>query len=534
MNTVFMLAEILTTFIEGILLFLTAELFCGKRLESKRNLGAVVLLSSIYTVAIIILNRINMQSMVTLFFAILFTTCLSGFITFRSFIYKLLIISQYSLIIVVIDAVINILVGVILGNPELPYHIVSTVGINRTAYISGIKGLEILIFIILKRHIKNPPDFSFMSLVISLLLSLLAFLSVNYTYNAVLSVSVQRMQISLSLAWIALLAAVILLQIFFSIKAKQKEKEQENEMLQSVNAMIEKNYENLERSYLENAKNIHDFRHHVMALDVLLTEGEFEEAQGYIRSLHEAEAHSFSAVITGNAVIDAVLNAHHSSAQASGIDFSVTAQPLPDHPVHFSVAGNHHCDRPGLFRLALSALLPAFLSSRPPVCRRLSLFHLRRVLRVELPDVSGCVPGRPRFAGLRLEAAGFGLRRPGAAFHLLAGAGDEPFQSPFQEGNPEKPELRPAFRPVGWSGPAAFIPAGDRFDSFVRIRAHRFFGGVFDDSGKTSGKEENTPMNSILGAIASLIEQIANYGAGVTSMWNSYQPKTPACLQDED
>lgn len=169
-----------------------------------------------------------------------------------------------------------------------------------------------------------------MSLVISLLLSLLAFLSVNYTYNAVLSVSVQRMQISLSLAWIALLAAVILLQIFFSIKAKQKEKEQENEMLQSVNAMIEKNYENLERSYLENAKNIHDFRHHVMALDVLLTEGEFEEAQGYIRSLHEAEAHSFSAVITGNAVIDAVLNAHHSSAQASGIDFSVTAQPLPD------------------------------------------------------------------------------------------------------------------------------------------------------------------------------------------------------------
>lgn len=41
-------------------------------------------------------------------------------------------------------------------------------------------------------------------------------------------------------------------------------------------------------------------------------------------------------------------------------------------------------------------------------------------------------------------------------------------------------------------------------------------------------------MNSILGAIASLIEQIANYGAGVTSAWNSYQPKTPACLQDED
>ena len=40
-------------------------------------------------------------------------------------------------------------------------------------------------------------------------------------------------------------------------------------------------------------------------------------------------------------------------------------------------------------------------------------------------------------------------------------------------------------------------------------------------------------MNSILGAIASLIEKIAGYGANTTSMWGSYQPKTPACLQDE-
>lgn len=41
-------------------------------------------------------------------------------------------------------------------------------------------------------------------------------------------------------------------------------------------------------------------------------------------------------------------------------------------------------------------------------------------------------------------------------------------------------------------------------------------------------------MNSILGAIASLIEKIAGYGANTTSMWGSYQSKTPACLQDED
>lgn len=217
-----------------------------------------------------------------------------------------------------------------MSNPELPFHFIFSEGIGRTIYICGIKVSEVAMFILLRRKLKQVPTFSLSTLVFSLLLSVVAFLNVNYTFNAVLSMSVQKMQISLALAWVSMLASVILIQFLFSFKAKQKEKEQENEMLQSVNAMIEKNYENLERSYLENAKNIHDFRHHVMALDELLTEGEFEEAQGYIRSLHEAEAHSFSAVITGNAVIDAVLNAHHSSAQASGIDFSVTAQPLPD------------------------------------------------------------------------------------------------------------------------------------------------------------------------------------------------------------
>lgn len=326
----FYLAEILTTFVEGVLLFLTVELFCGKKHSGKANIGWVILLSVVYTVVLLVLNEVDRLSILTLFVAILSGACLSVFIVPKKFAYRLLITSHYALVIVIVDSVVSTLVGGILSNPELPFHFIFSEGIGRTIYICGIKVSEVAMFILLRRKLKQVPTFSLSTLVFSLLLSVVAFLNVNYTFNAVLSMSVQKMQISLALAWVSMLASVILIQFLFSFKAKQKEKEQENEMLQSVNAMIEKNYENLERSYLENAKNIHDFRHHVMALDELLTEGEFEEAQGYIRSLHEAEAHSFSAVITGNAVIDAVLNAHHSSAQASGIDFSVTAQPLPD------------------------------------------------------------------------------------------------------------------------------------------------------------------------------------------------------------
>lgn len=330
MNTVFMLAEYFATFIEGTLAFLTIGLLCGWKSGRKKSVLLLTVFSVLYTVLITILNAVDMFSMGTMLAAILFVTGISYLLNEKKLGYRLSTSVLYFFTIAIIDSVVNIVVGVILGDPNLPMHIVSTVGIYRTIYILSIKCLEIAIYSIFRKRIKMVPNLSFSGMTIGVVLTLLAFFSVYYTYSAVLSLSIQRMQISLALAWIAMLATVILLQLLFTIKAKQKEKEQENEMLQSVNAMIEKNYENLERSYLENAKNIHDFRHHVMALDELLTEGEFEEAQGYIRSLHEAEAHGFSAVITGNAVIDAVLNAHHSSAQASGIDFSVTAQPLPD------------------------------------------------------------------------------------------------------------------------------------------------------------------------------------------------------------
>lgn len=296
MNTVFMLAEILTTFIEGILLFSTVELLCGSKWTGKKRAITKILCALLYTFVILLLNRIELFSILTLSIGIIVSAIISLLFGNKDFWYQLLVVSLFVLVVVIIDSVTNIIFGVASGNAKLPTQIVSTVGLSRTIYILFVKGINVIAYYIFKAMSNKAPRYPISSLVISLILSVVAFASVHFTYDAVLSLSIEKMQSSLAMAWIAMLAAVILIQILFSFKVKQKEKEQENEMLQSVNAMIEKNYENLERSYLENAKNIHDFRHH----------------------------------ITGNAVIDAVLNAHHSSAQASGIDFSVTAQPLPD------------------------------------------------------------------------------------------------------------------------------------------------------------------------------------------------------------
>ena len=271
MNTVFMLAEILTTFIEGILLFSTVELLCGSKWTGKKRAITKILCALLYTFVILLLNRIELFSILTLSIGIIVSAIISLLFGNKDFWYQLLVVSLFVLVMVIIDSVTNIIFGVASGNAKLPTQIVSTVGLSRTIYILFVKGINVIAYYIFKAMSNKAPRYPISSLVISLILSVVAFASVHFTYDAVLSLSIEKMQLSLAMAWIAMLAAVILIQILFSFKVKQKEKEQENEMLQSVNAMIEKNYENLERSYLENAKNIHDFRHHVMALDELLT-----------------------------------------------------------------------------------------------------------------------------------------------------------------------------------------------------------------------------------------------------------------------
>ena len=38
----------------------------------------------------------------------------------------------------------------------------------------------------------------------------------------------------------------------------------------------------------------------------------------------------------------------------------------------------------------------------------------------------------------------------------------------------------------------------------------------------------------MLDALVTILETIANFGAGATSVWLSYQPKTPACLMEDE
>lgn len=41
-------------------------------------------------------------------------------------------------------------------------------------------------------------------------------------------------------------------------------------------------------------------------------------------------------------------------------------------------------------------------------------------------------------------------------------------------------------------------------------------------------------MSKILEATAAIVAKVADFSAGAVSAFNTYQPKTPACLLDEE
>ena len=99
-----------------------------------------------------------------------------------------------------------------------------------------------------------------------MLLSVVAFFERHLHFQCgFVYVSSENADFTQLLAWVSMLGVSHIDSILFSFKAKQKEKEQENEMLQSVNAMIEKNYEIWSEATGKTPRISTISGHHVMA-----------------------------------------------------------------------------------------------------------------------------------------------------------------------------------------------------------------------------------------------------------------------------
>lgn len=93
-------------------------------------------------------------------------------------------------------------------------------------------------------------------------------------------------------------------------------------MLHSENALMTENYKRLHATQQSYAKILHDFKHHIMAVQELVNTGKIKLATEYLNSLLETSYQQATQCHSGNDIIDAIINSKLSEAKVKNIHFT--------------------------------------------------------------------------------------------------------------------------------------------------------------------------------------------------------------------
>lgn len=239
---------------------------------------------------------------------------LIAFVIFPYFFFKLKKRSTLFWLGLIINATADFLVLMI----SLPFNNISIFA-NNLIYCVLYLLLIVLLGIVNKRKLyiakgEFLENFPVIIYIVILLAELAAFYMVMLTKN-------DDYQKGISDALIVILATLVIVCIafvvFVIVRLYEKQERSENALEMQLQHNIDMQIKNRDIR-----KFRHDYKNHMMSLELLLDEGRFDEAQKYVtkmNSLKEVNAKSFC---TGNALADAILSVKLSDAMSKGIDIS--------------------------------------------------------------------------------------------------------------------------------------------------------------------------------------------------------------------
>ena len=144
----------------------------------------------------------------------------------------------------------------------------------------------------------------------------------------------QGFQITVAKGWYVFLFFFCVVLVAGRHLRRQRDQVRQMALLDYQNRILEKNYDQANAFYLENAKLYHDMHHHLRAIYELLQKGQCREAAGYIESL-EAVAPARRTdppkmAHTGINILDAVVNECARECAEKGVSFMADVPLLPE------------------------------------------------------------------------------------------------------------------------------------------------------------------------------------------------------------
>lgn len=344
------LMELAATVCEGAVMLCAVTHISRERYVERKHKLVISLFSFIYTIVITTLNAFSAFSFLAIGTAFVFMV-LSSRVTSKG---SWLLRSTATIIsLLVVNAVDYIFLFIFCMITESPVTDTYSFGVLlnpsplRCLYLTVDKGANIFLLVLLWRFLPKIQKIARKQMVWLLCVSLAAYIVMTVLIALIMGRSILAMQNAIMFSCIFSCLCVFAVIALLLINGDYQEEKQRSELLRTTNQLIAQNYQELYENRKEIARRIHDFNHHIKALEVLASQEHAEKTVQYTRSLLKTSYAEKNFCKSGNNIIDAIINCKAAEAEDLSIPFQYSmdiSQPIEIDPVDICAVLSNQID----------------------------------------------------------------------------------------------------------------------------------------------------------------------------------------------
>lgn len=229
-------------------------------------------------------------------------------------------------IVLTIDYILVIGVGLLSGTPRDTFQELLLPGLPRIILLIADKACDVIAYYLLRKYLSKLARLKNSRLLFMLICSAAVYGIMQYQIYIAVYGNFFQLQGAVMITLFLLLAFISVLFISQLASASLENEKMTNNMLATMNQMMETNYVLMNKGIMDNAKAMHDFHHHLAVIRSLAQKESCQPISDYAHSIYKSSMSMMPLCSSGSDIVDAVINSKAAEAKQKNIDLSYNIQ----------------------------------------------------------------------------------------------------------------------------------------------------------------------------------------------------------------
>lgn len=320
MTLVFWIIEYIGCVVDSSALFCFGDLFLPSKANVRKRIISITFLS-LFT---IFLNQVKLISIFSTFLIVLACWVSQLLLKKKKPFLLLLVVFFYMTIIISIDFILFSILNVTLGISFSDFS--SELSLYRAGAILSAKAILILLCFLMKRFFDKKKIEEVKANATIVVASVSMIITSTVMYFMQLKQNDTTHQSFILCFFIIMLIMIIVIYCSAVYMVKKENTKKEILLIEQQNILLKKSLQEQEKTFDLWRKNIHDYKHKLLALEVMMKNKKYDNVLSNIEDELKIFADKAFYLNTGNNIVDIVLNSKMNIAQSYGITFTVNAK----------------------------------------------------------------------------------------------------------------------------------------------------------------------------------------------------------------